>query len=583
MTDQVDLAEYLFTRLRQLGVQSVYGVPGDYNLTALDYVGNAGLHWVGNANELNAGYAADGYARVKGIAAVVTAFGVGELSAINALAGSYAEWAPVVHVVGTPSTAMQNQRVCLHHSLGDGNFRVFADMAAKLTVAQANLVDLQTAPAEIDRCLRECVLQCRPVYIELPTNLVSAKVSASRLSVPIDTSIPVSDEGFEDAEVDLFLERIYASKQPFIIVDGCTDRYGISEEADELVRVTGFPTSTTPFGKGIVNETYPNFHGIYAGSAGKQAYMSWAQSCDLTLRIGPLDSDVNTYGFTTLPDPAKMISFHRDSVEFGGDCQSAEYRNVHVKSLLRKVLDRLDKEKVPKYDPYPDLGVPWAQLKALPPTQADGVIDQETFWQRVSTFFRSGDIVLTETGTPSVGGRELILPPHVRLINSSIWLSIGYMLPAAAGAALALRDLVAEGKGAAGRTILFEGDGSLQMTAQAISDMIRNRLDVLVFIINNDGYTIERWIHGMDAAYNDIQPWRYLQAASFFGAPLDDPDYPVVTRTARTWGEMHAVLEDKAVQDGKGLKLVEVFMARDDAPDPLKKLVAGAARRNNQS
>ncbi|RMZ90818.1 hypothetical protein DV736_g1951, partial [Chaetothyriales sp. CBS 134916] len=583
MTDQVDLAEYLFTRLRQLGVRSVHGVPGDYNLTTLDYVELTGLHWVGNANEMNAGYAADGYARVKGISAVITAFGVGELSAINAIGGAYAEWAPVVHVVGTPSTAMQNQGACLHHSLGDGNFRIFADMAAKITVSQANLANLDIAPTEIDRCLRECVLQSRPVYIELPTNLVSAKVPAFRLSAPIDTTIPVNDEGFEDAEVDLILDRIYASKQPFIIVDGCTDRYGIREEADELVRVTGFPTSTTPFGKGIVNESYPNFHGIYAGTAGKQMYMPWAQSCDLTLRIGPLNSDVNTYGFTTLPDPDRTITFHRDSVEFGGASQSAEYSNLHVKSLLQKVLGRLDKSKLPKYDPYPDLGVPSAQLKALPPPQPDGVIDQATFWQRVSTFFQSGDIVLTETGTPSVGGRDLILPPHTTLINSSIWLSIGYMLPAAAGAALAMRDMVAEGKRTAGRTILFEGDGSLQMTAQAISDMIRNRLDVLIFIINNDGYTIERWIHGMHAGYNDVQPWRYLQAANYFGAPLNDPDYPVITRTARTWGEMHAVLEDKAVQDGKGLKLVEVFMVKDDAPDPLKKLVAGAARRNSQS
>ena len=138
-------------------------------------------------------------------------------------------------------------------------------------------------------------------------------------------------------------------------------------------------------------------------------------------------------------------------------------------------------------------------MKALPPTQVDAVIDQDTFWQRVSTFFRPGDIILTETGTPSIGGRDLILPPQTSLINSSIWLSIGYMLGAAAGAALAQREMIAEGIRPAGRTILFEGDGSLQMTAQAISDMIRNRLDITIFVVNNDGYTIERWIHGMKA------------------------------------------------------------------------------------
>ena len=581
MADQIDLTEYLFTRLHQLGVRSVHGVPGDYNLTALDYVEPAGLHWVGNANELNAAYAADGYARVKGLSVVCTAFGVGELSAINAVAGSYAEMAPVVHIVGTPSTALQSKMACLHHSLGDGNFRLFAEMAAKVTCAQANLTHVNDAPSEIDRCLRECILQSRPIYIELPTNMVTAKVPGSRLHTPLDVSIPENDEGFEDTEVDLILERIYASKQPFIIVDGFTDRYGISEEADELVRVTGFPTSTTPCGKGIVNESYSNFHGIYAGEAGKQVYMPWAQSCDLTLRIGPLNSDVNTFGFTTLPDPTKTITFHRDSVEVGGETQSEKFSNLHVKPLLRKILDRLDKSKLPRYDPYPDLGSPVAQLKALPATNAEDNIDQDTFWQRVSTFFRSGDIILTETGTPSVGGRDLILPPHTQLINSSIWLSIGYMLPAAAGASLAQRDLVADGRRQAGRTILFEGDGSLQMTAQAISDMIRNRLDMTIFVINNDGYTIERWIHGMKAGYNDIQPWRYLEAPNYFGADLNDPAYPIITRKARNWGEMNAVMQDKDVQAGKGLTIVEVFMTREDAPDALKKLVAGAARRNS--
>ena len=86
----VDVAEYLFTRLHQLGIRSIHGVPGDYNLVALDYIPNCGLNWVGNCNELNAGYAADGYARVKGISAVVTTFGVGELSLLNATAGGYA-------------------------------------------------------------------------------------------------------------------------------------------------------------------------------------------------------------------------------------------------------------------------------------------------------------------------------------------------------------------------------------------------------------------------------------------------------------------------------------------------------------
>lgn len=604
MGEVIDLAAYLFTRLKQLGVDSIHGVPGDYNLQALDYIEPAGINWVGNASELAAGYAADGYGRIKGVSALVTAFGVGELSAINAIGGAYAEMSPVVHVVGTPPTAAQDARICLHHSLGDGNFRIFADMYAKVTVAQANLTDPATAPAMIDRTLRECILQSRPVYIELPTNMVTTKVPARALKFPLDTTLPHNDEGFEDAEVELILAKIYSSKQPFIIVDGFTAALDITKEADELVRLTGFPTSTTSFGKGIVNETYPNFHGIYAGEAGKQVYRPWVESCDLILRVGPLSSDVNTYGFTTLPNPKKTIAFHRNHVDIG--CANS-FNNVHIKPLLRKILDRLDKSKLPRYDPYPDLGDARKQLEQLPATEASSAIDQDTFWQRISTFFRSGDVILTETGTPSIGGRDFVLPPQTTLINSGIWLSIGYMTGAAQGAAVAHRDIVTsiqnqktttiDSNGSivaaapitsrssqqtfSKRTVLFIGDGSLQMTVSAISDVIRNRVPLTIFIINNDGYTIERFIHGMKASYNDIQPWRYLLAPAFFGAELDSKDYPIITERAENYGQLWDVVSRKDVEEAKGLTIIEVIMEREDAPDALKKLVANAARRNS--
>jgi pyruvate decarboxylase len=485
--------------------------------------------------------------------------------------------APVIHVVGSAPTNVQDGGLCMHHSLGNGDFRIFAEMYERITVAQANLRDADTAPAHIDRCIRECILQSRPVYLELPTNMVRAKVSAAALETPIDLSIPLNDEGFEDTEVDLILNKMYASRQPFIVVDGCTSRYGVSEEANELVRLTKFPTSTTPFGKGIVNEEYPNFYGVYAGIAGNEVYMPWAQGCDLVIKLGPLESDVNTFGFSTIPNPKTSIVFHRDHVEIGG----VKYQNLHIKSLLRKILSKLETAKLPEYNPYMDLGSPRAALMALPPPGKDEIIDQATFWRRISNFFRTGDIVMAETGTAAIGCRDMVLPAHTSLITSCIWLSIGYMLPAAQGAALAQREMIAEGLRPNGRTILIEGDGSLQMTAQSISDMIRNRIDVTILIINNDGYVIERWIHGMKAGYNDIQPWRYLEAPNYFGAPKDDPAYPVVTRRAETWGQLTDILAEPALQAGKGLNIVEVMMDREDAPDVLKKLVQSTKRRNS--
>ncbi|KAM0333955.1 hypothetical protein ACHAQA_000973 [Verticillium albo-atrum] len=580
MEDQVDLAEYLFRRLVQIGVGSVHGVPGDYNLVSLDYIQPAGLHWVGNANELNAGYAADGYARIKGVSAITTSFGVGELSAINAIAGAYAEKAAVVHIVGMPPRAPQNAGACLHHSLGDGNFRVFADMYKSVTVAQANLTDPSTAPRLIDETLKQCLLQNRPVYIELPSDMVTVKVPPP--TTPIDLSVPGFDESFENQVVQLLLAKLSSAKRPLILVDGFTARYDIRTEINEFVQQTGIPTLTTPFGKSIVKETLPSYCGVYSGLIGDQAHHQWVDGCDLVFHFGPLRSDINTLGFTALTNPKVTVSFDRNSIHWDASVgPSMNGRAMSTKSLLKKLSEQLRTLEPLTHDVFPEIkDLPRNLLRDLAKTSPSSPVDQYTFWLRMSQHFRPGDILLTETGTSSYGGQSFVLPEDTVVINSSIWLSIGYMLAACQGAALAQREMVAAGTRPQGRTILFEGEGSLQMSAQAISDMIRNRLDVTIFVLNNSGYTIERLIHGFNANYNDIQPWRNLEAPSYFGAPRDDPSYPVRTRRIDTWGDLEAVLQDADIQAGKGLNVIEVFMGMGDAPEPLKRLAEYVGKRN---
>ncbi|CAI7671787.1 unnamed protein product [Penicillium palitans] len=569
----MDLGEYLFRRLAQLGVGSIHGVPGDYNLTVLDYLEPAGLHWVGNANELCAGYAADGYARIKGIAALITSFGVGELSAINAIGAAYSEKAPVVHIVGTPPRAAQESGACLHHSLGDGNFRIFADMYKSVTCAQANLVDAATAPQMIDATLKQCLQQSRPVYIEIPTDMVRAKVPVPQF--PIDLSVPAHDEAFEDKIVDSLVSRIQSCKRPLILVDGFTARFGVRDDINALVKLTGFPTLTTPFGKSIIDENVPNFHGVYLGSAGGAVYQSWVQECDLVLRFGVLGSEINTFGFSAQPQPGATVTFDKYSVSLGTTgCVPDNTRPVSINTVLSKLLRRLNGLDIPTLEPYPeDPFLPREILKSLPEPLDTALIDQYSLWLR--------DIVMTETGTASYGGQSFDLPEGTTLINSSIWLSIGYMLGACQGAALAQSEMVKDGTRPPGRTILFEGDGSLQMTAQAISDIIRNKLDVIIFVLNNNGYTIERIIHGFSESYNDVQPWRNLQAPSYFGALNGDASYPVRTESAQNWGELQTILQRPDIKEGKGLNIVEISLSMDDAPESLSKFVEYLKKRNS--
>ena len=196
------------------------------------------------------GYAADGYARVKGISAVVTTFGVGELSLLNAIAGAYSEYVPIVHIVGTPSTLSQRDGLLLHHTLGNGNFEVFADMSNNISCAKAKLNDPHDAAMLIDDAIRECWVQSRPVYITLPTDMVQKKIEGERLKTPIDLSFPPNDTEKEDYVVEVVLKYLHAAKSPIILVDACAIRHRALEEVHELIEKSGLPVFVAPMGKG---------------------------------------------------------------------------------------------------------------------------------------------------------------------------------------------------------------------------------------------------------------------------------------------------------------------------------------------
>ena len=570
MPDCIILARYLFARLHQIGLRSLHGVPGDFNLTLLDHVKPAGLDWIGDCNELNAGYAADGYARIKSIGALVTTFGVGELSALNAIAGAYAEFAPVVHIVGTPSRVLQDAGTLMHHTLNDGNYHHFVRMQSPVTVAQADLVDPTTAAAQIDDALEQCMFHSRPVYISIPTDMVEAKLEASRLNIPLRCRRQQSIDTRVVDVVKLVLECLRRSQRPFILVDGESRSCGVREELNDFVCASHFPTATTAYGKCLIDESLSNYHGVYSGNLGKLRYKEVFDSADVVLWFGPHMSDTNTYAFTTIPDPAKTIMFRPRSVQIGEGLGTAEVQEVSMKDVLRELIDSIGDHPPCRWDSYPALGSPQTQLDMLKTVKDDDRFDQETFWQRLSTFFREGDIIMAETGTAGHGARDFLLPRDTTLIGPTTWLSIGYMLPAAQGAALAQREYL-ESQTGKGRTILFEGDGSFQMTAQAISTIIHNRLDMVIFLINNHGYTIERCIHGRKAFYNDVAEWNYLEAPRFFGAK-EDSAYHTRTYQASTYGDLKAVLAQPGFRDGSGLRMVEILMAKEDCPDTLRHL-----------
>lgn len=132
--------EHVLSRLRETGVTDIFGVPGDFAFPVNDAICHApGMRWIGCCNELNAAYAADGYARIKGVGALCTTYGVGELSALAGIAGSYAEHLPIFHLVGMPNMAVQASRALVHHTLGNGEYDLFHRMTEPVVCARSIL------------------------------------------------------------------------------------------------------------------------------------------------------------------------------------------------------------------------------------------------------------------------------------------------------------------------------------------------------------------------------------------------------------------------------------------------------------
>ncbi|KAG9249143.1 thiamine diphosphate-binding protein [Calycina marina] len=568
LKEPVDVAEYLFIRLHQMGVRSIHGVPGDFNLVALDYVDKCDLKWVGNANELNAGYAADGYARIKGMSALVTTFGVGELSAINALAGAYSEHIPIVHIVGTPNTTSQKDGMLLHHTLGNGNFNVFADMSREISVVLARLNDPAEIANQIDHALQQCWIQSRPVYISLPTDMVQKKIGGERLKTPIDTAFPENDEAKEDYVTAVVLKYLMAAKNPIILVDSCAIRHRVLDEVHDLVDKTGLTVYVTPMGKGAVNETHANYGGVYAGDGSQKEVKKGVEASDLILTIGAIKSDFNTAGFSYKTSQLNTIDFHSDRIEV----RYSSYPGVHMRGVLRKIINQIDLSKLSA------VARPKVINEIEENTDNSETITQAWIWPRVGDFLKENDVIITETGTANFGIWETKFPAGVTAISQVLWGSIGYSVGATQGAALAVADSSASPSKPDRRTILFVGDGSLQLTVQEISTMVRLNLHPIIFVICNAGYTIERFIHGMDAAYNNIPTWRHTDLPSVFGAqPGQSRSYQV-----RTKAEVEKLFHDKEFCAADVLQIVELYVPKKDAPRALVLTAEASARVNSK-
>lgn len=545
------VADYLIDRLKELGINEIFGVPGDYNLQFLDHItARDDLEWIGNANELNAAYMADGYARTKGISAFVTTFGVGELSAVNGLAGSFAENVPVIEIVGSPTTIVQNNKKLVHHTLGDGNFLHFEKMHEAVTAAIAHLTE-KNALSEIDRVLTIALIEKRPVYINLPIDV--AEIEATRPRSPLKQSSEKLT-GAERAILDKVEQALSKANKPVVIAGHEILSYHIEQQLEAFIKKFNLPITTLPLGKGAFNEEDPHYIGTYSGSTTDEPLKSRVDTADLVLLLGAKLTDSATSGFSFGFTDKQVISIGSTEILFYGKKHEAIRLDRFVSALPTLSFSKYTDEILP---------VKRVTNQAI----NDDNLTQKRFWAMVETFLIPGDTVIGEQGTSFFGLTNVALKRNMHFIGQPLWGSIGYTFPAALGSQLANKT---------SRHLLFIGDGSLQLTVQELGTALREKLTPIVFVINNNGYTVEREIHGATERYNDIPMWDYQNLPLVFGGTSQT----VATYKVTTAVELAEVMKT-ARKDPTRLQWIEVVMDQEDAPEPLKKLAKIFAKQNS--
>ncbi|EAR0865824.1 alpha-keto acid decarboxylase family protein [Salmonella enterica] len=548
MQNPYTVADYLLDRLAGCGIGHLFGVPGDYNLQFLDHViDHPTLRWVGCANELNAAYAADGYARMSGAGALLTTFGVGELSAINGIAGSYAEYVPVLHIVGAPCSAAQQRGELMHHTLGDGDFRHFYRMSQAISAASA-ILDEQNACFEIDRVLGEMLAARRPGYIMLPADV--AKKTAIPPTQALALPVHEAQSGVETAFRYHARQCLMNSRRIALLADFLAGRFGLRPLLQRWMAETPIAHATLLMGKGLFDEQHPNFVGTYSAGASSKEVRQAIEDADRVICVGTRFVDTLTAGFTQQLPAERTLEIQPYASRIGETWFNLPMAQA-VSTLRELCLECA-------FAPPPT-------RSAGQPVRIDkGELTQESFWQTLQQYLKPGDIILVDQGTAAFGAAALSLPDGAEVVLQPLWGSIGYSLPAAFGAQTACPDR---------RVILIIGDGAAQLTIQEMGSMLRDGQAPVILLLNNDGYTVERAIHGAAQRYNDIASWNWTQIPPALNA----------AQQAECWRVMQAIQLAEVLERlarPQRLSFIEVMLPKADLPELLRTVTRALEARN---
>ncbi|KAI3472869.1 hypothetical protein Pfo_029941 [Paulownia fortunei] len=474
---EATLGRHLARRLVQIGVNDVF---------------SPGLNLVGCCNELNAGYAADGYARARGVGACVVTFTVGGLSVLNAIAGAYSENLPVICIVGGPNSNDYGTNRILHHTIGLPDFSQELRCFQTVTCCQAVVNNLEDAHESIDTAISTALKESKPVYISVSCNLPAIPhPTFSREPVPFSLSPKLSNQMGLEAAVEATVEFLKKAVKP-VMVGGPKLRVAKACNAFvELADACGYALAVMPSAKGLVPEHHPHFIGTYWGAVSTAFCAEIVESADAYLFAGPIFNDYSSVGYSLLLKKEKAIIVQPDRVIIGN---GPAFGCVLMKDFFIALAKRL-KPNTTAFENYHRIYVPEGHPLKSEPKEALRV---NVLFQHIQKMLSGETAVIAETGDSWFNCQKLKLPPGCGYEFQMQYGSIGWSVGATLGYAQAVPEK---------RVIACIGDGSFQVTAQDVSTMLRCGQKTIIFLINNGGYTIEVEIH--DGPYNVIKNWNY--------------------------------------------------------------------------
>jgi len=537
------LSRYLLHRLQEAGISHLFGVPGDYVLDFLDEVIASPIKWVGTCNELNAGYAADGYARLNGAGAAVVTYCVGGLSILNAVAGAYAERVPLIVISGAPPARRREAGALVHHLVS--HYYLQLDVFKKVTTDAAILTNPETAPDEIDRVIRNGILHKLPVYLELPADMVHAPC---RQPSPLaHTVTPHTDEESLKNCLQEAVELLNRAANPIVLVGVEVLRFGLGSSLLQLVEGLEFPFATMLSSKSVLPELHPQFIGIYQGGWSREAVRRQVESSDCLLSLGVWLTDMDTGMFSVNLDNRRVIVARNGNVRIGDH----DYQNVQLGDFIRGLMTGVRPRSYMASHPVESYH---AKTPFIP--EKSRKLTALRLYERLNTFLDDRMILLAEPGDAFCAAPDFHIEEAENFIVQAFYTSIGYCTPAALGVAFAR-----PGK----RPVVLTGDGAFQMTAQELSTLIRQKCPAIILILNNDGYLVERLLHE-DGPYNDIQMWNYAELPAALGGGAHAVGIRVTTEV-----ELEQALTSAAKEQGK-LFLIELCLPDRDCSVGLKRL-----------